>query len=288
MSLFRSWMFVPGNHQRRLEKAKELQADVIIYDLEDAVPLQEKEKARDMVTHALRNNRGKVQFVRVNDPSTPYFLDDVCAVAGPDLAGIVLPKAASKEHVSLADCLLAKRENQHGLQTGATEVVPLIESALGLYHAFEIASANSRVKRLAFGSVDYTLDIGAQLTKEGTEILFARSQLVVVSRAAGIEAPIDAVYIHLDDSEGLAVDAKLARQLGFQGKLVIHPHQIEVVNDVFSPTEEEIEEAKRIAAAFDEAVASGFAAVQVGGKMVDYPVAERAKRILGQGKAKNA
>lgn len=282
MSLFRSWMFVPGNHPRRLEKAKELQADVIIYDLEDAVPHQEKEKAREMAKAALWNNREKVQFVRVNDPSTDYFLDDLSAVAGRDLAGILLPKAASKEQILLADGLLTQWEKKLGLQNGALEIVPIIESALGLVHAYEIATVKGRVKRLAFGSVDYTLDIGAQLTKEGTELLFARSQLVVVSRAAGIEAPIDAVYIHLNDPAGLAQDAKLAKQLGFYGKLVIHPDQIQMVNDLFSPTEEELEEAKRITTAFDQALASGVAAIQVGGRMIDYPVAERAKRILGQ------
>ncbi len=280
MSLLRSWMFVPGNHLRRLEKAKELQADVIIYDLEDAVPLQEKAKAREMVKEALCNNREKVQFVRVNDPSTDFFLDDLSAVAGPDLAGILLPKAASKEQILLTDGLLTQQEKKLGLQYGTLEMVPIIESALGLLHAYEIASANGRVKRLAFGSVDYTLDIGAQLTKEGTELLFARSQLVVVSRAAGIESPIDAVYIHLNDHEGLAEDAKLARQLGFYGKLVIHPDQIQVVNGVFSPTKEEIEDAKRIVEAFDQALASGLAAIQIDGRMIDYPVAERAKRIL--------
>jgi citrate lyase subunit beta/citryl-CoA lyase len=280
MTLYRSWMFIPGNHQRRLDKAQELQADVVVYDLEDAVPVTEKEKAREMVRRALETNRGKTQFVRVNDPSAPCHEADVSGLVGPDLAGIILPKASDREQLLRVDHLLAQAERQCGRPVGSTEVVPLIETALGLYRAFEIASACGRVKRLAFGSVDFTLDIGAQLTKEGTEILFARSQLVVLSRAAGIEPPIDAVYIHVNDAEGLERDARFARQLGFQGKLVIHPDQIGVVHQVFSPSEAETNEARKIVEAFEQAVACGLAAVQVDGKMIDYPVAERARRIL--------
>jgi citrate lyase subunit beta/citryl-CoA lyase len=287
MTLYRSWMFVPGNQQRRLEKAKELAADVIVYDLEDAVPLAEKEKARAMVKQTLQTNRGKRQFVRVNDPSTRHHEADVCGLVGADLAGIMLPKAADREQLLHVDDLLARAERQCGLPVRSTEIVPLIETALGLYRAYEIAAACGRVKRLAFGSVDFTLDIGARLTKEGTEILYARSQLVVLSRAAGIEPPIDAVFIDVKDGEGLKRDAVLARQLGFQGKLVIHPDQIGVVNEAFSPSAEEIAEAKKIAEAFDRALAAGSAAVQVDGNMIDYPVAERARRILEQAKALN-
>jgi citrate lyase subunit beta/citryl-CoA lyase len=277
-------MFVPGNHERRLEKVKELPADVIIYDLEDSVPLQEKDKARSMVLQAMRIHRGKTQYVRINDSSTPYFFDDLNELVSPEIAGIVLPKAG-KEQILLVDHLLSRLEEKKKMDEGAMEIVPLIESAQGLYHAYDIATASSRVKRLAFGSVDFTLDIGARLSREGTEILFARSQLVVISRAAGIEPPIDTVYIHLKDPEGFARDVRLAKQLGFQGKLVIHPGQIPVVNEVFAPTPEEVKEARSITKAFNEASTSGRAAIQVDGKMVDAPVVMRAKKILDQAKA---
>jgi citrate lyase subunit beta/citryl-CoA lyase len=285
MTLFRSWMFIPGNQPRRLAKAGELAADVLIYDLEDAVPLAEKEQARQLVRQALRENKSRVQYVRVNDPSTPFFPGDINGAVSPETAGIVLPKAAGKEQILAACGQLALVEAQHNLPTGVTEIVPLIESAAGLYRAYEIATASSRVKRLAFGSVDFTLDIGAQLTTEGKEILYARSQLVVISRAAEIEPPIDAVFVQVKDGEGLKRDALLARQLGFQGKLAIHPDQLPVIHQAFSPTAEEIAEAQAIAAAFDEAVASGSAAIQVNGKLVDYPVAVRAKRVLEQARA---
>jgi len=283
MSLFRSWMFVPGNQERRLQKVKDLGSDIVIYDLEDAVPLQEKDKARELVQQTVADHRDKVQYVRVNDATTPYFAADL-RVAGAGAAGIVLPKAAGKGQIRLVEELLSEVEEKYQLPRGSAEIVPLIESALGVHHAYEIATASQRVKRLAFGSVDFTLDVNAQLTKEGTEILYARSHLVVVSRAAGIEPPIDAVYIHVKDSEGLERDARLAKQLGFQGKLVIHPDQIAVVNQVFAPAQEEVEAARKIVAAFEEAVASGLAAIQVDGRLIDYPVAEKAKRIVAQAK----
>lgn len=280
MSLYRTWMFVPGNHERRLVKAKDLQADIIIYDLEDAVALNEKDKARKMVRKAIADNDNKVKFVRVNDISTPYFLDDVTEVAVAGLDGIILPKAEKKEDILLSDHLLTQMEQKRNLGQGSMEIVPLVESALGLHNAYEIAVSCKRVKRLAFGAVNFTLDINAELTKEGVEILYARSQLIISSRAAGIEAPIDTVYVHIKDQKGLLKETKLVKQLGFQGKLVVHPDQIDVVNDVFTPTVEEVQEAKAIVAAFNDALASGVAAIQLNGKMIDYPVAERAKKIV--------
>jgi citrate lyase subunit beta/citryl-CoA lyase len=282
--LFRTWMFVPGNNERRIEKAKGLNADVIIYDLEDAVALNEKETAREMVRNTLQQNQDRVKFVRVNDLHTAFFSDDLAAVVNAGLSGIMLPKASSAEDIIAADSLITKLEQQNGLKDGSIEIVPLIENALGVYFAYDIAKSSDRVKRLAFGSVDYTLDIQAELSKEGTELLFARSQLVIHSRAAGKESPIDAVFIHIKDEDGLLRDAKLAKQLGFQGKLVVHPDQIHIVNEVFTPTLEEIEEAQAIVVAFDEALQRGLAAIQVGGKMIDYPVAARAKKTVEKAK----
>lgn len=285
MALYRSWMFVPGNLPRRLEKVKELDADVIIYDLEDAVPFHEKETARRLVCQTIRQHPNKIQFVRVNDPSTPCFVKDLVEVAGSGVAGIVLPKASDREQLRLADYLLSRVEKKAHVPEGSIEIVPLIESAAGLFHAHAIATASPRVKRLAFGSVDFALDIGAQLTKEGTELLYARSQLVVVSRVAGIEPPVDAVFPDIRDPEGLIREAQLAKQLGFLGKLVIHPSQIDPVNRVFTPTPQEVAEAQKIAAAFDAAVTRGVGVVEVEGRMVDVPVARRAKRILEQAQA---
>jgi citrate lyase subunit beta/citryl-CoA lyase len=284
MSLYRSWMFVPGNNERRMEKVKELSPDVIIYDLEDAVALSEKEKARSLVRNAIEQYRERFNVVRINDLNTSYFLDDLTELITEGLSGVVLPKASKAEDIITLDRLITQLEQNKQLVIGSIEIIPLIENAQGVYFAYHIAQSSPRVKRLAFGSVDYTLDINAELTKEGTEILFARSQLVLQSRAAGIESPIDAVFIDIKDQEGLLRDTKLARQLGFQGKLVVHPDQIGIVNDVFTPTQTEIKEAQAVIAAFEEAVQSGIAAIQLGGKMIDYPVAARARSIVEKAK----
>ncbi|WP_047151802.1 HpcH/HpaI aldolase/citrate lyase family protein [Aneurinibacillus tyrosinisolvens] len=282
MPLWRSWMFIPGNQERKLAKAAQTEADVIIYDLEDAVPIEEKKQARQMVKQALTKKNGRETFVRINDLSTPYFMDDIQEMVGYGADGIMLPKTGKKEDIDLVDYLLRAAEMRHGRKVGETVIMPLIESASGLHHAFDIAKASDRIRCLAFGSVDYTLDVYAELTKEGTEILFARSWLVNVSRAAGIHPPIDGVYVDIQDEEGLKKEAKLIKQLGFQGKLALHPKQNVIINDVFLPSEEEIKLARRITQAFDEAIKQGIAAIQVNGKMVDYPVAMRARKMIEQ------
>ncbi|MBN6188817.1 CoA ester lyase [Aneurinibacillus sp. BA2021] len=285
MTLWRSWMFVPGNQKKKLEKSMALDADVIVYDLEDAVPLQEKPAARMLVRQAVERMKERQRFVRINDVSTPYFMDDLTELATCDITGVMLPKAAEKEQIHLVDHLLRTAEEKSGRSPGSIMIVPLIETALGLHRAFEIASASPRVHCLAFGAVDYTLDIGTQQSKEGTEILFARSWLVNVSRAAGINPPIDGVYVDIHDSEGLRQETAFVKQLGFQGKLAIHPAQYGIINAEFAPTEEQIHRARKIVAAFANALEQGQAAVEVDGKMVDYPVAIQARKTLEMAKA---
>lgn len=281
MPLYRSWLFVPGNQERRLEKAKTLSADVLIYDLEDAVPVKEKLTARLNVEKAIKANNQTKVFVRVNDMSTAYFGDDIKAVVTRELSGIMLPKAEDEDDIFHIDHLLTNLEKRKDL-TKSIEVIPLIESARGLLNAYQIAIASKRVKRLAFGSVDFTLDINAQLSKSGKEIMYARSELIVISRAASIEPPIDGVFTHIKDDEGLRKDIQFAKQLGFQGKLAVHPTQINPINELFSPTPEEINTAEKVVMAFEKALSAGLAAVEVQGKMVDYPVVEQARRILAK------
>ncbi|MEB3103625.1 HpcH/HpaI aldolase/citrate lyase family protein [Ferviditalea candida] len=280
MALFRSLMFVPGNQPRRLEKVPSLMSDAIIYDLEDSVPLEEKETARKMVSEALAKHTDKTSFVRVNAMSTVYFFEDVSAVISKSLQGIVLPKTERRDQIVIAEYLLTQLERKHGLKPGCLEIVPLMETALGIANALEVAGSCHRVKRLAFGAVDFTLDIQAEFTEESMETFTARSQLVIASRAAGIEPPIDTVYTNVKQPAGLEASTKQAKQMGFQGKLVIHPDQIDIVHSVFSPSPKEIEAAQKIVQAFEEATRSGMAAIQVDGKMIDYPVVERARRIL--------
>ncbi|MEW9673974.1 CoA ester lyase [Ammoniphilus sp. 3BR4] len=275
----RSWLFVPGSNERALEKYQKTESDIFIFDLEDSVSVQEKLKARKLVKETLGRTQ-KINYVRINSVNTSFAQEDVFEVVQPGLSGIVMPKAETKEDVLRLDQQLCRWEEKRQLPVGSIRIVPLIESALGLYQAVEIAKSSPRVNRLMFGAVDFTLDINTQLTKTGTEILYARSKLVIASRVAGIDPPIDTVYIDIHDEEGLLHDAQMAKQLGFQGKLVIHPKQIRVVNNVFTPSKKEIEDAQRIVTANEQAEKDGLGVFQLDGKMVDLPVVERAKKVL--------
>lgn len=282
MTLYRSWMFVPGNNPRMLEKAVGIEVDAFIYDLEDAVPIKEKEQARLLVKRQLTevHDSNTKHFVRINGWSTPWGKDDVEALVEKGLTGFVIPKTSGGQEIEHLDQLVTRLEERNGIDHGTVRFVPLIETALGLYHAFEIATASSRVLNLAFGSLDFTLDIGARSSSSENELLYARSQLIVVSRAAEIAPPIDTVYPNIRDLEGLKRQSQMAREFGFQGKLCIHPNQIETIEIAFSPSEEEILEAREIIDAYEQALSERRGAIEVNGKMVDPPVAERARKIV--------
>lgn len=281
----RSFLFVPANDLRKVEKAFSTNADAVIIDLEDAVAVSEKLKARSLVVDVLSNAHRPRICVRVNGVNTPWIVGDLMAVVGGRAAGIMLPKAQCPEEVRKADWLIGQLELEYGLAPGGIELFPLVETALGVSKAREVASACPRIRQLAFGAVDFTLDMGVRLSGSGNELFFARSQLAVGSRAVGIEGPIDTVYVHLKDDAGLREDCRIARELGFSGKLVIHPAQIEAANEIFSPAPNEIEYAVKVVQAFNESESAGIAAVQLDGKFIDYPVAEWARRTLSIAKS---
>jgi citrate lyase subunit beta/citryl-CoA lyase len=281
----RSFLFAPATDLRKVEKALSLEADAVILDLEDAVAVSEKVLARSLVVDILGRASRKSIYVRVNGASTRWLVGDLMAVVGGRPAGIVLPKAEDAEEVRRVDWLMGQLEREYGLPAGEMELIPLVETARGVMNAYGVAASCPRVKRLAFGAIDYTLDIGTSLTAQGMEIFYARSRLVVASRAAGIEGPIDTVYPNIKDEEGLAAECRLVRSLGFVGKLVIHPAQLGPVNEIFSPTPGEIDYAARVARAFARAEAEGIAAVQLDGKFIDYPVAAWARRTLAIARA---
>lgn len=258
----RSYLFVPGNRPDRFDKALASQTDAVILDLEDAVPPAEKVTARAAVTAWL--TRARPVFVRINGADTPWFFDDVALCRTPGVAGIVVPKAESVEDIGY----IATNSDS------SAAILPLIETAKGLWNGHGIASA-PRVERLLFGSVDFQLDL--RMNGEEAELLPFRSQLVLLSRAAGIRSPIDGVTVDVADTAVLQAAAARARRLGFGGKLCIHPSQIAIVNEAFSTTENEIAWATRIVAA---AARAGGGAVAVDGKMVDRPVVLRAEAIL--------
>jgi citrate lyase subunit beta/citryl-CoA lyase len=280
MQPLRSFLFAPGNHARRVEKALSLDADAVILDLEDAVATAEKRATRAAVIAALARQRRPLLYVRVNAVDTEFCYGDLAAIVRPGLDGVILPKVESAAGLATADWLLAQLEREQGLMPRAIDLVPIIETARGLNQIDAILATGTRVKRVAFGAGDFTLDVNMVWSRDEAELAYARAQIVIASRAAGIEAPFDTVWVDLADEEGLEASARSAFGFGFQGKMCIHPNQIAVVNRVFTPGEAEIAFAERVVAAFARAEAEGSAAIQLDGKFVDYPILYRAQRVL--------
>lgn len=278
----RSWMFVPGNMPRFLQKAPASGADGVLLDLEDGVLPDDKQTAREMVAAKLREAwSGPLRYVRVNALSTPWLLDDLDAVVGEGLDGICLTKVARAEEVREVAAVLGFLEHRRGLDKGSVRILAAVESALGIVNAHAIASADARVSGLIFGAEDYALDLGlgARREREAAELLHGRSAVVGAAAAAQIWS-VDGVYPNLDDPDALLADTRQARRLGFTAKSTFNPRQIETINDVFSPQPEEIDYARKVAAAFEAAKARGEASVAVGGQLVDRPILLRALSIL--------
>lgn len=288
MKPLRSLLFSPGNRPQMMEKAPTYGADGIILDLEDSVPLSEKEKARPMVREALEKLGGHSVFVRVNGMGTGLTEGDLEAVICEPLSGVILPKAESAEAMRELDGIIERLEQERGLKKGQMEVIPFIESTRGVHSVYEILTAVERVSSVAFGSAedgDLVADLGCIWSPEGTSLLYARSKVVLEARAAGVDYPLDGVYLNLADEEGLVRESRLARSLGYTGKAVIHPKQVGPVNEVFTPTKEEVEYFSEVIEAFRKAEAEGSAAISLRGRMIDYAIVARAKRVLALAEA---
>jgi citrate lyase subunit beta/citryl-CoA lyase len=279
-------LFVPGNSMRMITKAATLTTDAIILDLEDAVPLPDKETARIMTRDTIKplKSGGAYIFVRVNALTTGLTAEDIRFVAVKGLDGIVLAKAESRSDIETVASIFEEIEKNRGLQPGNLKIIPLIETAKGVVNAYEIASSSERIVALGFGAGDYYKDLGrsvSSLSPEQTELLYARSQTVVASRAAGVQA-IDTVFFGLlTDTDNFKKEAILVLKLGFTGKFLIHPTQIEIVNRIFSPSPEEVNFASRVVAAFEKAQAKGIGATSLEGKMIDYMSYRQAKDLVG-------
>lgn len=280
MSVFRSFLFAPANHPRRREKAFTLGADAVILDLEDACAVSEKAASRSQVVQAMRQPRTCLGYVRVNPMSSVFAYGDLVETMQPGLDGVVLPKVEAPGDLLTADWLMTQLERERGLPPGSVDLVPIIETASGMARLGDILRATPRVKRAAFGAGDFTLDLGLTWSRDEGELLAFRSQMVLHSRAAGIEPPVDTVWIDLKDPEGFAVSADMARALGFQGKMCIYPDQVDVVNRAFTPTAAQVARAQRIMDAFAEAEAKGSSAIQLDGQFIDYPIMYGARRVL--------
>ena len=277
----RSMLFLPGNNPNMLINSGSLGADAVIFDLEDAVSPDQKDAARILVRNTLKymDLRHCERIVRINSIDTPYWKQDIETLLPYKPAWILLPKTGSAGDVQQADSFLCQTEEKLGLPVNTVKLMPLIETAMGVENAYAIATAAERVGALFLGAEDLTADLRCQRTKEGREIEYARTRLVVAARAAGIDV-YDTPFTDVNDDEGIETDAALAKALGFTGKASISPRHVEVINRVFSPTEKEIDYAYEVMEAIARAKRQGKGAISLHGKMIDAPIVARAEQTI--------
>lgn len=278
--MFRTLIFVPGVSTRFVEKARTLAADIVCLDLEDSVPANEKDAARKIIAGALAQKYTSPVYVRTNSPESGLVDEDLRAVVQKGIAGVVVPKVNDANEVAKIIKTLLELEKERG--TGRLALMPSIETARGVANAYQIASADERVSALVFGVFDFLYDMRLDYDEsDDSGYLYARSKIPVDARAAGVAA-IDAIWQKVDDIDGLVRDATAAKKLGYSGKSIIHPGQIEPVHRVFLPSKSEIEWAKKVVAALGEAMEKGTGrlAVRLEGRMVDAVHYKQAKAIL--------
>ena len=276
----RSMLFLPGNNPNMLINASHLLSDAIIFDLEDAVSPTEKDAARILVRNTMKYSDLSAceVIIRINSVDTDYWKDDIDTVLPEKPSLILLPKTASAKDVQTLSDYMGEVERRIGIPVGTVGIMPLIETALGVENAFSIASAD-RVRALFLGGEDLTADLQCKRTKEGEEIRYARTRLVVAARAAGVDV-YDTPFTDVNDDEGIVKDTQLAKSLGFTGKASISPRHVEVINEIFSPTVAEIEYAYEVIDAIRLAKSQGKGAISLRGKMIDAPIVARAERTI--------
>lgn len=284
MQLKRSWLFVPGHSMKMMTKAKGLTVDAVMLDIEDGVIPENKPTARQLIPQMIEEFRDPATptcFVRVNAVGYSDFEEDLQAVIREGLEGIVLPKVERPEQVRYAEERVASLERERGLEEGTIKFLAAVESPIGLINALAIARASQRVIGLMMGAEDFGLEmrLPTNREKEARELLYARSALAVAAAAANVQA-VDGVWPDFKDLEGLERDSLQARRLGFTGKSLFHPGQIEVINRVFSPSPGDIDLAQRVIEAFEQAKARGDGAVAFGGQLIDKPIADRAYQTI--------
>jgi citrate lyase subunit beta/citryl-CoA lyase len=269
----RSYLYVPGDDPRRIEKALATGADAVVIDLEDAVTPSRKEEARRNAAEILESEPARPVFVRVNALGSELAAQDIDAVVGTHITGLRLPKVESLESVRLVAETLDERRSEAGIHC-------LIESALGLELAFEIARSHERVSGISLGEADLAADLGV---RDEAGLLYARSRIVSASRAAGLPGPVQSVYTNVRDLDGLRRTTEEGKNMGFVGRSAIHPDQIPIINEVFTPTEEEVAEAQELLDRLDSEAESGAGAfVLEDGRFVDRAVVESARRTLAR------
>ncbi|MBI3734006.1 MAG: CoA ester lyase, partial [Chloroflexi bacterium] len=278
----RTVLFMPGDDLRKIQRGVSLAGvDTIAMDLEDGVALNRKQAARETVCHALDTvDFGRVErLVRLNTPASTLQQDDLAQTVAQHPDGYVLPKVESAETVQAVSGQLGEVERARGWPVGGIRLLALIETARGVLRLDEIAGSDERLDALVFGAEDFAGDIGATRTQAGWEVFHARSAVVIAAAAYGLQA-IDTVFTALDDLDGLRADAQRALQMGYDGKLAIHPRQVPVICEVFTPSADEVARAQALMQAFDEHQRQGAGAFELNGRMVDMPMVRAARRVL--------
>ena len=284
MPVMRSVFFTPSNNEKMVGKAPEIACDILTLDLEDSVPPAEKQRGREMIQEYLKSGREKQLaanlYVRVNNWETQMTNDDLEAIVHPGLDGVCLAKCGDAENVKRLDWKLEELEQRRCMEVGTVGIQLLIETAKGVMNAYPAACASPRVNSLIFGAVDFTKDMRVTLTSEGQEQLYARYHTAVAARAAGCFA-IDCPFVNISDMEAFKKSTREGRQMGYEGRILIHPSQIEPSHKIYTPSAEDVEWAEGVKKVFEEeGIAKGSAAVSYKGKMVDTPVYENALQIL--------
>lgn len=279
--LRRTMMFLPGSNPSMVKDAYIYEADSIMFDLEDAVALSEKDSARFLVFNALKTiDYGDKELVaRINGLDSPYGKEDIEAMVRGGIHVIRLPKTETRQDILDVEAVIEEVEKRCGRPVGSTKMMAAIESPLGVINAYDIACASKRLIGIALGAEDYVTNLKTIRYANGMELLGARSQIVIAARAAGIYA-LDTVYSDVDNEQGFKDEVELIKQLGFDGKSVINPRQIKPVHDIYAPTEKEIKKAIDVKRAAKEAEERGLGVISLNGKMIDKPIVDRAERVL--------
>lgn len=286
MKLRRSMLFVPGSNAAMLSNSFIYKPDSIMFDLEDAVALKEKDSARLLVAHALQHPLYQEieTVVRVNPLDSEFGLLDLNAVVRAGVDVVRMPKTETAQDVVDMDNAITDIEKTCGREVGSTKMLAAIESPLGITQVNQIATASKRLIGIALGAEDYVRNLKTERSPEGIELLFARCSILQAARAAGIQA-FDTVYSNANNEEGFLKEAALIKQLGFDGKSLINPRQIELLHNLFAPTQKDVDQAKRIIEAAKEAEKQGSGVVSLNGKMIDAPIIDRAKLVLERAKS---
>lgn len=279
--LRRTMLYVPGNNPGMMADVHIYGADSVMFDLEDSISVYEKDAARNLVAEALRSlDYGDTErVVRINGLDTPHGRLDIEAMVSAGVDVIRLPKTETSEDIRAVEALIAEAEKRCGRVVGSTRMMAAIEGPLGVIHAAEIAGASPRLIGIALGAEDYVTALKTTRSPGGTELLLARSQILVAARAAGICA-LDTVYSDVENEEGFMAEVQLIKNLGFDGKSVINPRQIAAVHSIFAPSDKEVKHAQAVVKANSEALEKGLGVISLNGKMIDKPIVERALRVL--------